>query len=162
MIIKNKINNGRIFFFLISTIWYFFIFYMTSNPSFSRYGTYYQIEKTISPIFKKDFNSKVNYSIIMVLNSSARILAHVFIFFIQSIFLIHFLYLLQLQKIHIIYITLLFILILGLFDEIHQSFVPDRQFSFWDVLKDIVGAILGIIFFWMTIKINIILKYFSK
>ncbi|TAL01991.1 MAG: VanZ family protein [Verrucomicrobia bacterium] len=33
-------------------------------------------------------------------------------------------------------------------DELHQSFVPGRQASVWDVLLDTCGAMLGIILVW--------------
>ena len=34
----------------------------------------------------------------------------------------------------------------GVSDEFHQSFVPGRDASFWDVVKDLGGAALGVMF----------------
>jgi len=34
-------------------------------------------------------------------------------------------------------------------DEIHQSFVPSRQASHWDVLIDLTGALLGLLAIWV-------------
>jgi VanZ family protein len=31
----------------------------------------------------------------------------------------------------------------GVSDEFHQSFVPGRDATVWDVLKDVVGAVIG-------------------
>ena len=35
----------------------------------------------------------------------------------------------------------------GIFDEIHQSFVPGRFSSQWDVLADGSGSLIGVIFY---------------
>lgn len=35
----------------------------------------------------------------------------------------------------------------AVFDEIHQSFVPTRTGSPWDVVTDIIGAILGLVIY---------------
>jgi VanZ family protein len=40
--------------------------------------------------------------------------------------------------------ALLFTTIYGLFDEIHQIFIPGRSFDWWDLVADIVGSIAGI------------------
>ena len=44
-------------------------------------------------------------------------------------------------------LTLAFIFVYALSDELHQSFVPSRTASFGDVMIDVVGGIGGI--FWM-------------
>lgn len=36
---------------------------------------------------------------------------------------------------------------LGIFDEVHQYFVPGRQASVWDALADLTGATLGALCF---------------
>jgi len=33
----------------------------------------------------------------------------------------------------------------GVSDEFHQSFVPGRDASFWDVVKDLAGSALGVL-----------------
>lgn len=52
--------------------------------------------------------------------------------------------------------TILIISVYGLFDEVHQIFIPGRYFDWWDLVADIVGGIVGI---WL---VNIILKNYSK
>ena len=39
-------------------------------------------------------------------------------------------------------------------DEIHQYFVPLRYFDFVDILLDIIGIIIGYLFYLLTIKIK--------
>jgi len=34
----------------------------------------------------------------------------------------------------------------AIFDEVHQIFVPGRQFDIWDITFDIIGIFLGIVF----------------
>jgi VanZ family protein len=40
-------------------------------------------------------------------------------------------------------LTVVFCTVYGITDEYHQSFVPGRQSSAWDVAKDATGALLG-------------------
>ena len=40
----------------------------------------------------------------------------------------------------------------GLFDEIHQAFVPNRFSSAWDVLADAVGVMLGLLLYRLWYK----------
>lgn len=41
--------------------------------------------------------------------------------------------------------TFLITLFYGLFDEIHQIFIPGRYFDWWDLVADAVGGLLGIV-----------------
>ena len=36
----------------------------------------------------------------------------------------------------------------GVFDEIHQLFIPNREFSFFDMLADLCGGLAGWFYFW--------------
>lgn len=47
-----------------------------------------------------------------------------------------------------IFLSLLFVLLYGAFDEYHQSFVPGRSSRVHDVLIDFVGGILGLLVWW--------------
>jgi VanZ family protein len=40
--------------------------------------------------------------------------------------------------------TFLITLFYGLFDEVHQIFIPGRYFDLWDLLADVVGSVVGI------------------
>ncbi len=45
-------------------------------------------------------------------------------------------------------VVVLFCLLYGISDEFHQSFIPDRFVSLWDVVADGVGAIL-VVAWWL-------------
>ncbi len=40
--------------------------------------------------------------------------------------------------------VVLFCLLYGISDEIHQSFIPGRMPSCWDILADVIGALLTV------------------
>ncbi len=42
--------------------------------------------------------------------------------------------------------VIIFCIVYGISDEIHQSFIPDRYVSLWDVVADGVGAIVAVLF----------------
>lgn len=46
-------------------------------------------------------------------------------------------------------LTVLFCLLYGISDEFHQSFVPLRSVSVFDLLADVAGAFI-VAFFWLT------------
>jgi VanZ family protein len=46
-------------------------------------------------------------------------------------------------------IVVMFCLLFGISDEYHQSFIPGRQVSVWDVIADGVGATL-VVAWWLT------------
>jgi len=54
------------------------------------------------------------------------------------------------------YITLIITTIYGLFDEVHQIFIPGRSFDWWDLVADIIGSLVGIML------VNIIIKSYGK
>lgn len=59
-----------------------------------------------------------------------------------------------------IFIAILIVIIYGIIDEIHQSFIPGRSCSFLDWFADCIGAFLGSVIF---VFIRKILKiYFFK
>jgi VanZ family protein len=46
-------------------------------------------------------------------------------------------------------IVVVFCLLFGISDEYHQSFIPGRQVSVWDVAADVVGALL-VVGWWLS------------
>lgn len=40
--------------------------------------------------------------------------------------------------------TLLITSFYGLFDEVHQIFIPGRYFDWWDLVADVIGSLIGI------------------
>lgn len=47
-------------------------------------------------------------------------------------------------KPYIAYVALIISMLYGLSDETHQIFVPGREYSFFDMMADTIGAALGI------------------
>ncbi len=50
--------------------------------------------------------------------------------------------------------TFLITLFYGLFDEVHQIFIPGRAFDWWDLVADVVGSLLGILLVKVIISEN--------
>ncbi len=76
------------------------------------------------------------------LNGSFRVLSHMFVFGVQSLF-IYFVFspIFSFSK-KWIFFTLLLVALLGIVDEVHQSFKPGRFPRALDVGKDVIGATL--------------------
>ena len=58
------------------------------------------------------------------------------------------------------YFTFLITLLYGVIDEVHQIFIPGRSFDWWDLVADVVGSLLGILFVKLVINENS--NYISK
>ena len=50
--------------------------------------------------------------------------------------------------------TFIITLFYGLFDEVHQIFIPGRAFDWWDLVADVVGSLLGILLVKVIISEN--------
>ena len=57
-----------------------------------------------------------------------------------------------------IYFLILISILYGVLDEIHQGFVPTRYFDILDIICDSIGTILGVVGFFILIKIIKILR----
>ena len=87
----------------------------------------------------------------------ATTIVHVGLYFILSLFVLRTLVLLRPVTTGLIaYATVLIALVYGILDEIHQSNVEDRASEAVDVVADVFGAVLVVVF-WFLIK-----KYRSK
>jgi len=55
---------------------------------------------------------------------------------------------------HIFYIAVIIAYLYGITDEWHQSFVPGRGVSYWDLVFDVIGAISGFLIYqiWHVVK----------
>ena len=49
----------------------------------------------------------------------------------------------KVRSVYLILITIIY----AILDEVHQYFVPNRYFSFYDILLDSIGVILGFLFY---------------
>lgn len=121
---------------VLALSWYAFIGLLTELPYASSTNTKQFIEESGAPLY---------------LNWIFRVSSHMFVFGIESLLIY------SLLNPHLHYnrnssvITLFAILLLGIGDEIHQSFVPSRFPKWEDVLKDLIGATL---FLWMLFSIR--------
>ena len=52
------------------------------------------------------------------------------------------------------FFTFLITLFYGLFDEVHQIFIPGRFFDWYDLLADAIGSLIGILVSLYIISIN--------
>ena len=48
--------------------------------------------------------------------------------------------------------AIIFIMIYGALDELHQYFIPNRMCEFWDWTADAIGGYLGVLFTFLYIK----------
>ncbi len=51
------------------------------------------------------------------------------------------------KKIPVLLLTVILVLLAGVFDEFHQSFVPQRQVDGWDLLADFCGGLIATLLF---------------
>lgn len=49
----------------------------------------------------------------------------------------------KVRSVYLILVTIIY----AILDEVHQYFVPNRYFSFYDILLDSIGVILGFLFY---------------
>jgi VanZ family protein len=139
---------------VLTFIWLILIYFMTEMPYFNGESTSTAIEKTIDKtetikklIVKTDdvepivFQSP-NPNTIHHLNVLFRKSAHIIVFGILSIFIFK-----SLKRSTYSYLlALLFTFLLAIFDEWHQSIVPNRTSAFKDVLFDTLGAAVALFF----------------
>jgi len=79
---------------------------------------------------------------------------HTLLFGILAYLIINFLIEYKLNFLKIFFIVVTIGLLYGISDEWHQSFVPGRGVSIWDLLFDVIGSICGFLVYriWHTIK----------
>jgi VanZ family protein len=53
----------------------------------------------------------------------------------------------DIRPLQAIFFTILFGIVYGITDELHQAFVPDRTVSGWDVIIDGIGSFIGSIIY---------------
>jgi hypothetical protein len=62
------------------------------------------------------------------------------------------------KKIPVLILTVLLVVIAGLFDEFHQAFVPLRNSDVWDLLADFCGGLFATLLFVVIKKLIIYTK----
>ena len=103
----------------------------------------------LSDIPAKDFD---NVSSTVTWLPFANSLAHIALFMVLSVFVLRMLLLSSLiSRPLIVYLTIFVSLAYGIFDEMHQSNIEGRTSDVMDVVSDIFGSTL-IVVFWLLFK----------
>ena len=58
------------------------------------------------------------------------------------------------KKIPVLPITVVLVLLAGVFDEFHQSFVPERNVDGWDLFADFLGGCVSSTWFFCKLQAN--------
>jgi VanZ family protein len=143
---------------VLTLIWLIIIYAMTEMPYFNGESTSTAIEKTIDKtetikksIVKGDnkqppiISQPLSPRTIHHLNVFLRKSAHIIVFGILAIFI----YKVIDQYSYSYLLALLFTFLYAIFDEWHQSIVPDRTSAFKDVLFDTLGACVALLFLYI-------------
>lgn len=117
---KLFLSNKRKFLYLPLGLYWLLIFILTSIP-----GTHIP---TIFGVSDKIKHFGAYFVLAILLN---------FTLYIQDRF--------PLLAKHSMLYTFFITLFYGLFDEVHQIFIPGRAFDWWDLVADIIGSVLGIL-----------------
>jgi VanZ family protein len=120
-VIKFKSSNKQTLLFSLFAIgWIVLIFIESSQPPLKIFGEINGLDKVAH---------FAAYSIlgIMILTVLTQISAY--------------------KKIPVLLLTVILVLLAGVFDEFHQSFVPDRQVDGWDLLADFCGGLITSLLF---------------
>jgi VanZ family protein len=141
---------------IMPILWYGLIYYITEQPGASSESTVQVVNETTAPVYKaisgKEVAHDLSNPLSDIINAYFRIGAHFFVFGIEGI-LLYFAFRKNLifNKVIFLY-SILIIAVLGISDEIHQSFIPNRHAATIDVLKDVLGATLFIWFICRFVK----------
>lgn len=126
-------------------IFWMIIIYLLSNQTGSMSGSnsgkiIYNTLKCIYELFH--INTDNLYNIVEFIHSPLRELMHMLEYLILSILIYYVLS--NYNSDNKFIISVMFCFIYATFDEIHQIFIPNRTFEYFDIFMDIIGAIIGI------------------
>jgi VanZ family protein len=138
---------------VVTFIWLILIYAMTEMPYFNGESTSSAIEKTIdkTETIKKKIVKTEDTAPIVSQQADPRVIHHLNVFFRKSAHIIVFgvLAILIYQSLkrssYSYLIALLLTFLYAIFDEWHQSFVPERTSAFKDVLFDTFGACIALL-----------------
>jgi VanZ family protein len=143
---------------VLTLIWLIIIYAMTEMPYFNGESTSTAIEKTIDKtetIRKSIVKNDNTQQPIISQPTSSRAIHHLNVFFRKSAHIIVFgilsilIYKVIDQYSYSYLLALLFTFLYAIFDEWHQSIVPDRTSAFKDVLFDTLGACIALLFLYV-------------
>jgi VanZ family protein len=142
---------------VLTFMWLILIYGMTEMPYFNGESTSSAIEKTIdkTETIKKKIVKTEDTAPIVSHQTDPRVIHHLNVFFRKSAHIIVFgvLAILIYQSLkrssYSYLIALLLTFLYAIFDEWHQSFVPERTSAFKDVLFDTFGACIALLFLYI-------------
>jgi VanZ family protein len=143
----------RVLSWLAVFFWIILIFSLSHQPANQTNELSIYVTKTILEIIEeftpsKEFNL-INY------NLTIRKFAHFFIYLILGTLSMYALNKSRIIGLKASILSLLFIIIFAISDELHQLFIPGRGSGLWDVLIDIYGAFTGIIAYLIISKVRL-------
>jgi VanZ family protein len=151
---------GKKWWVCLTVLWMVTIYFMTENQYFTGESTSTAIRKTIDTteniqrkITKQEsvqeaIEAPIKQQIINKLNLFFRKSAHILVFGILAIFI----YQCIEPRRYSYWWALLLTFFYAIFDEWHQSLVPDRTPAFKDVLFDILGAAIALLILYKITK----------
>lgn len=147
---KRRIINVASFLGIVLTIICIgYLSHQSSNISYKITGSVVS-EVIKKPVTQSEWNQYSSYMPI------ARKLAHVFLYsilgFFCSAYFSDLIYKKSYSKSCVLICSVLFCFIYGIMDEIHQSFIPGRGVSIYDVLIDSIGGFIGVLIYFVAIK----------
>lgn len=146
---------NKIILWVPAVIWMSVIFYMSAQPAAESNSLskviIERIIETLGRIFSIDVETITSNNLVSQLNHCVRKSAHFIIYFILGI-LVAFVLVKNDLKHKVFCITFLFCVLFAISDEIHQLFVPGRGGMLEDLTLDSLGALTGIVFYFLAKK----------
>lgn len=131
----------KIILIILLIIWMITVFCFSNQKAETSGNTSGKVIKAILKIFTKDISEEQ----VQKLQLPTRKLAHFTIFAIGGMLAIMLLNQYNIPLMQKILYSQLIISAYAILDEFHQSFIPGRTASIWDVLIDSAGALIAIL-----------------
>lgn len=160
--IKNKLTIKKLFLLLIIFGWLTIIFCFSASSSIESNKV---SQSALNKVLKTTLNKTNSLGItnknpsqsrldkfVLNYNEPFRKFTHAGIYFVLSIFILLFLKNSSSNKLKIYLLCLFICFLAGLLDEYHQTFVSGRTGQISDVLIDLSGSILGMVFYYFISK----------
>lgn len=138
----------KIVLIILLIIWMIIVFWFSNQKGETSGNTSGKFIKTILKIFVKDISKEQ----VQKLQLPIRKLAHFTIYAIGGVLAIMLMNQYNIQLIQTIIYSQVIISAYAILDEFHQSFVPGRTASIWDVLIDSAGALTAILIIVLFIR----------
>ena len=137
----------KIAYTILLIIWLLIIFvFSNQNGTISGGNSSGIIYSTLDIIYNIFNISKDNiYEVLSIIHNPIRECAHVFEYFVLAFLTFKTLESFNVKENKYI-ITILFCFLSASLDEIHQLFIADRSFEYYDILMDTLGSMLMLLF----------------